>query len=135
MMPVLEKMLDSVSNCGRRDPNTSQAAARTSFWKSTLGGREVASDTIAASGIKAALGIAYLQVVAVGIGNIRVAGIFREAVKNREWQGSLKGEICPLVIGRDHLPSNASVGRAGSGQIRQTAIIVRRNNLKLYIFA
>jgi hypothetical protein len=95
MMPVLEKMLDNVSNCGRRDPNTSQAAARTSFCKSTLGGTDVASDTSAASRLKAALGIAHLSgIFTVGIGNIRVAGIFpKDGLKV-----SLKGETSPLAI-------------------------------------
>src|ERR1700723_3748450 len=35
-------MLESVSNWGKRGPNTSHAAARTSFCKNTWGGADVA---------------------------------------------------------------------------------------------
>src|SRR6185437_5841479 len=89
MIPVLEKMLDRVSNCGSREPNTSHAAARTSFCNSTWGGSEVASDTKAAFGFKAATGIGHLSAgFTLGIRNIHVAGIFR----HRGRKVSLKGD-------------------------------------------
>src|SRR6185437_4516853 len=97
MIPVLEKMLDRVSNCGSREPNTSHAAARTSFCNSTWGGSEVASDTKAAFGFKAAVGIAHLSGgLTLGIGNIRVAIIFPD----RGRKVSLKGETCPRAARR-----------------------------------
>ena len=46
-------MLESVSNWGKRGPNTSHAAARTSFCKNTWGGADVASEIRAAFEIKA----------------------------------------------------------------------------------
>jgi hypothetical protein len=48
---VLEKMLENRSNSGKRVPNPSQAAARTSFCKNTFGGTDVARETRAAVGI------------------------------------------------------------------------------------
>src|SRR3984957_3421977 len=46
-------MLESVSNWGKRGPNTSHAAARTSFCRNTWGGADVASEIRAAFEIKA----------------------------------------------------------------------------------
>jgi hypothetical protein len=48
MIPVFEKMLENLSNSGKRAPKTSQAAARTSFCKNTWGGTDVARETRAA---------------------------------------------------------------------------------------
>jgi hypothetical protein len=60
-----------------------------------LGGTDVASDTSAASGIRAALGIVHLSgIFTVGIGNICVAGIF----PNDRLKVSLKGETCLIAI-------------------------------------
>jgi hypothetical protein len=86
-------MLESVSNCGKRGPNTSHAAARTSFCKNTLGGTDVASETRAAAGI-----VYRSSVVAIRRTNIRAAAIFRRLAKNGSPNGSLKIEAHLSIV-------------------------------------
>src|ERR1700733_13485446 len=97
-MPVLVKMLESVSNWGKRGPNTSHAAARTSFCKNTLGGTDVASET------RAAAGIAYRSwVFVIRRRNIRAAAIFRRLRKMVRQTGHLKLKLTYPSCGRDRL--------------------------------
>src|ERR1700755_3107100 len=75
-IPVFEKMLENLSNSGKRDPNTFQAAASTSFCKKTCGGTDVARET------RAALGIAKsLQPLLRYLANIGPDRLFRYSAK------------------------------------------------------
>src|ERR1700761_6169805 len=95
-MPVLAKMLDSVSNWGKRGPNTSHAAARTSFCKNTLGGTDVASET------RAAAGIAYRSwVFVIRRRNIRPEELFRRQREMVRRTGHLKLKLTNPSYGRD----------------------------------
>src|SRR5580698_5823967 len=101
MMPVFEKMLDNVSNCGSREPNTCHAAARTSFCKNTWGGSDVASDTKAASRLKAAIGIVHLSGIFTLPNRKHPCGCI---ISDRGRKVSHKGETRPRAARFDRSP-------------------------------
>src|SRR6202140_1055143 len=117
MIPVFEKMLENLSNSGKRLPNPSHAAARTSFCKNTCGGTDVARETRAAVGIARTLScrVSYIREHQPG-SFISMAG-----EKHRP-NGSLKWETCaPHSRLRRRLGSNceqAAVAPRSSSRVR-----------------
>src|SRR5665213_2555226 len=96
-MPVLVKMLESISNSGKRGANTSHAAASTSFCKNTLGGSDVASETRAAFVTGAALDIACCSWVMLISRRTFAPRQYFEGSEKCSPQGSLKIEVRAAV--------------------------------------